>query len=83
MTSAEILATWRDVSDNVGRTGPEAYVMTPLEALCCAKSAANGHRRNIERLLSVVRFAPAPNTLDDLICLAICKAVAEAHLEEP
>ena len=83
MTREEILAAWRDAGAALGETGPVVITPSPLMAISWTKRAADGHRPNIERVLAVVRFAPAPSTLDDLIALAICKTVAEAHLEEP
>lgn len=86
MTREEILAAWRDADAVVRAKGaaPEMVITpSPLMALSWTKRAADGHRPNIERVLIVVRLAPAPATLDDLIALAICKAVAEAFEPEP
>lgn len=76
MTSQEILALWAEVS--AGLEPHAVRVMTPLEALSWSQRAANGQRTEIALVLAVARYAPAPATLEDLLALAICKAVAEA-----
>ncbi len=81
MTRDEILAKWKEVGEALGHAGPAAHIPEPLEALSWARRAANGHQPCIERVLAVSRFGPAPCDLDDLLGLAICKAVTEAHLE--